>query len=353
MTALRFAAWRRAWIASALIGLGLCLLIGLARGQSGSFDHLSTGYALTGVHQNQRCENCHRNGVFKGTPRDCESCHTAGARLASNNMVKSASHVATTLACDACHSTRSFVGARVNHAAIVQGGCATCHNGTQASGKPASHMPTTVSCDTCHRASAWLPASGFAHVGVAPGSCATCHNGTRAIGKPASHAVYQSVPAIASAACDTCHKAGFAAWNPVKLHAGVTVTNQCATCHASARPADVIHAGQTTCEGCHKSTGAWAGAKVDHSVYNASSNCASCHNGTAATGKNATHIPFGSAGCGACHTSTSAWKPSPFKHTEVPVADCASCHSGAFPPADGKNATHVAYQNVSGLATAN
>ena len=34
------------------------------------FDHLRTGFALSGAHTNARCESCHLGGVFKGTPRD-------------------------------------------------------------------------------------------------------------------------------------------------------------------------------------------------------------------------------------------------------------------------------------------
>ena len=57
------------------------------------FDHVRTGFPLTGQHTNERCESCHLNGVFKGTPRDCASCHTAGARWARGNVVKPQNHV--------------------------------------------------------------------------------------------------------------------------------------------------------------------------------------------------------------------------------------------------------------------
>jgi len=36
-----------------------------------SFDHLSTGFELDGVHRDLPCESCHLNAVFKGTPRSC------------------------------------------------------------------------------------------------------------------------------------------------------------------------------------------------------------------------------------------------------------------------------------------
>src|ERR1700680_4457982 len=43
-----------------------------------SFDHLSTGFELDGVHRDLPCEQCHLNAVFKGTPRACGSCHIKG-----------------------------------------------------------------------------------------------------------------------------------------------------------------------------------------------------------------------------------------------------------------------------------
>jgi hypothetical protein len=55
----------------------------------------------------------------------------------------------------------------------------------------------------------------------------------------------------------------------------------------------------------------------------------------------------------ACHRTT-GWRPSTFNHTQLPVtAQCASCHTGAFPPADGKPAGHIPYQLVTGATTAN
>ncbi|WP_395687844.1 cytochrome c3 family protein [Caenimonas koreensis] len=317
------------------------------------FDHLRTGYALTGAHKDAKCESCHIGGVFKGTPRDCESCHVSGARFARLNVVKPADHLPSQQTCNTCHTTRTFNGAKMNHTGVATGSCQTCHNGVQASGKPAGHLATSATCDTCHRTTAWKPASGFNHVGVSPGSCASCHDGQKATGKPATHTPYQSVAGISQASCDSCHKAGFAAWTPAKLHTSVTVSGQCATCHAAAKPNTAIHSGQTVCETCHKSTTAWTGAKVDHSIFNASTNCASCHNGSAATGKSATHIPSGSTNCLTCH-ATSGWKPSSWNHTQLTVSNqCATCHTGAFPPADGKSATHTPYQSVSGLSSAN
>ena len=70
----------------------------------------------------------------------------------------------------------------------------------------------------------------------------------------------KQVAALASANCDTCHKAGYTAWTPAKVHTSATLVAQCAVCHAAIKPATAVHTGQTVCENCHKSTTAWAGA---------------------------------------------------------------------------------------------
>ncbi|MDP2007087.1 MAG: cytochrome c3 family protein, partial [Rubrivivax sp.] len=317
------------------------------------FDHLRTGFALTGAHAQAACESCHVGGLFKGTPRDCESCHVAGARLARHSVVKTASHIPTQQSCETCHNTRVFSGARMNHGGVLRGACTTCHNGVQASGKSAGHMATTASCDSCHGSNAWRPVNNFDHSGVAPGNCASCHNGSQATGKGASHTPYAQVTAIASASCDSCHRSGFRSWTPARLHGSVSVVGQCATCHVSNKPADALHAGQTVCETCHKGTTTWTGAKVDHNSFTAATVCSSCHNGSAASGKNATHIPTGATNCIGCH-NVSTWKPTKFNHTQVPVtAQCANCHTGSYPPADGKGASHTPYPLVAAVAGAN
>ena len=345
--------WTLAVLCAVLFGAVLPETAAAQAGATANFDHLSTGFALSGTHANARCESCHVGGVFKGTPRDCESCHVAGARLARGNVVKSANHIVSTQTCDSCHTTRTFTGARMNHAGVSRGTCASCHNGQQAGGKPQAHMVTTASCDSCHGTNGWRPASGFDHAGVVAGTCASCHNGVRATGTSANHVPYAQVAGAATAACDTCHRSGFRAWTPAKVHTSVTIVTQCATCHASVKPATPVHAGQTVCENCHKSTSTWSSAKVDHSTFTAATNCTTCHNGSGATGKNATHIPDGATNCVSCHNTT-GWKPTKFNHTQVAVtAQCATCHTGSYPPADGKSATHTPYQHVATLAGAN
>jgi len=154
-----------------------------AQGVQRSFDHLKTGFALQGVHTAARCESCHINGVFKGTPRDCATCHTSGLSMARGNVVKPQMHIPTTAACETCHTAQSFSGAKFNHVGVAVGSCTTCHNGGMAPGKSSNHWPTQASCDSCHGTTGWLPAKRMDHsTFTAATNCASCHNGSAATG---------------------------------------------------------------------------------------------------------------------------------------------------------------------------
>ncbi|MFM2065583.1 MAG: hypothetical protein RLZZ584_492 [Pseudomonadota bacterium] len=350
------------WLLAAVV-----LLLGLASGsvwaqpQAGrNFDHTRTGFALSGQHKQQRCESCHVNGVFKGTPRDCASCHTSGARFARGNQVMPQNHLPTARGCDTCHGTQGFTGARFSHAGVKAGSCASCHNGVTANGKTAGHIATTASCDSCHRVgAAWASNVQFDHAGVAAGSCASCHNGAKATGQSPRHVPNNSVSGMATS-CDQCHRSGYASWLPAKVHANFAISSQCASCHSGStppavgKPATAVHANAGACEGCHTSTSVWAlGARPDHASFTSATNCANCHNGGTASAKSAAHIPT-SQNCISCHNATAAgWKPTSWNHTQLPVAgQCTTCHSGAYVPADGPVAKHIAYKSVPAAAGA-
>ena len=71
------------WIRRALLPLVLLLAGGTASAQvtGRNFDHLTTGFELTGAHRLQACESCHVDAVFAGTPRVCAACHAQGSRI--------------------------------------------------------------------------------------------------------------------------------------------------------------------------------------------------------------------------------------------------------------------------------
>jgi hypothetical protein len=288
------------------------------------FDHLRTGFPLTGAHATATCESCHVGGLFKGTPTACESCHSRGARVPAT--AKPVNHVPTTLPCDQCHrSAVTWSGARFSHVTVTPGSCLTCHNNIVAAGKPVNHLPTTSSCDTCHRNVAWSP-TRFNHAEVAPGSCASCHNGVAARGKPTNHIV-------TTASCDACHRT--TAWLPATFSHANVAPGTCTSCHGTDKPSGHFVTSRS-CDACH-TTSAWLPSRYTHSTpdyrtHNSSVTCRNCHTGNTetATWSFAAYKPD----CAGCHAGD--FKSGPHKKTEVPstvyytvaeLRNCAgSCH---------------------------
>jgi len=319
---------------AALSGLMLALLmlaapVTAAERSSTSFNHLTTGFPLTGAHAQAECQTCHVRGVFKGTPRQCELCHTPGGRMAST--AKSTNHVQTAQPCDQCHtSTVTWAGARFRHTAIVPGSCMTCHNNSVAQGKPANHMQTTSSCDTCHRTTAWIPAS-FNHASVTPGSCATCHNGSTATGKPARHLQ-------TTAACDACHRT--TAWIPATFSHATVTPGSCAACHngstATGKPGNHMVTARS-CDACHTTSPPWTNVRYTHTspnykTHNSGVDCKGCHttNNEVIAWKFGAYVPD----CAACHAGDfkadshkKTENPTTIRYTVAELKDCAgSCH---------------------------
>jgi len=275
------------------IGRGALLLAALATpalaassdAPRSDFNHMSTGFPLTGIHATTACETCHVGGVFKGTPKSCDGCHALGKRVVATP--KSSRHIFTDAPCESCHfNTVTFLGAKYNHASAIPGQCRNCHNGNQVNGKPSSHnvgKKLTDSCDSCHRTYAWNPASWN-------------HNGM-------------------SMTCDTagCHVAGQNPW-----YAGVS------TPHAASSGR-----GQQACVRCHNYF-AWSPGLFDH--VSAIGRCDSCHNGTYANTTPAGHVAIAGADCGECHTNTHSWTPAlggkPANHILYNAGTiCTVCHT--------------------------
>ena len=149
---LAFLRWLFPLAIAAALALAGAAFSQLAQAQpaNGKFNHLATGFPLTGAHEKAKCESCHLKGIFKGTPRDCVQCHGTGTRISAVTIPPE--HIPVTDACSVCHTTTRFNGVRFNHASAVPGNCAQCHNGTTpATVKPAGHIVTSASCDACHR----------------------------------------------------------------------------------------------------------------------------------------------------------------------------------------------------------
>ncbi len=231
------------------LGLALLLLAGgAALAQTvlrSDFDHDTTGFRLEGAHSIAQCGDCHRRGVFAGTPSSCDGCHTNGGRVRAGTQP--ATHILSSDHCESCHTEFAWAPVRrVDHLEVV-GSCSGCHDNRIAQGKPANHIPTTAECDGCHRTSVFSLVS-FSHAGIVAG-CVQCHDGRSATGKPANH---------------------------------LPTTDLCEDCHATTRFSPVLSFSHGQALGV----------------------CSACHNGTLATGKPADHIPT-TAECDSCHNTVS------------------------------------------------
>ena len=316
-----------------------------------TFDHVQTGFPLLGAHAQADCQTCHLQGIFKGTPRQCEYCHTQGSRIAST--FKPANHPVTSLPCTQCHNSQAtWGGARFDHLGVVPGTCATCHNGMNATGKMNGHVTTTDSCDKCHRTTAWVPA-GYDHSRVLTHTCENCHvSGGMATPRPAP-------PHAATGFCDDCHTTS--AWRPAKNHTNA-VQGQCFTCHNGTTatgtnnsptphiPTNTVPAGWS-CDACHAYTSPFSITTFTHTASKGvlAGGCVNCHSG-AYVGMNAlgmqdttyNHFTPLSGTCDTCHTNFTSFKTYTFSHAGQGITlpntlfNCFQCHNGSHSFSGGR-----------------
>ena len=287
--------------------------------QRTQFDHLTTGFELRGFHRDLSCEYCHARGVFKGTPRTCEGCHTIGSRV--NATPRPPSHIATRENCELCHSIYNFLPIlRMDHSA-VRGSCFSCHNGMTAKGKNPGHIASDNNCDACHTTNAFIPAR-LEHVNlVARGrACRTCHTGVRAAAVPRSHVV-------TSAECSDCH--GTLAWSPARFdHSAITAN--CRSCHNGVTATGMVAGhmtASTDCSGCHRYPN-WSAVAFVH----ASADYPGQHRASRA--------------CTACHTTNTehaTWLFAAYR------SSCAGCHASLFRPQGHDKTVSGLQYNVSEL----
>ncbi len=296
---------KRTTLCSILAGLLLWLPAAvMAAPVNDTFDHFTTGFSLTGGHRAVECDACHTAGQFRGTPRECASCHNTLTNTGA--VVKTSAHVQANNACDVCHSTLAWDDVRrVNHMAVL-GTCISCHTtGGGASSRPPSdtvHAGVTsrgTDCITCHRTSTWASVH-FNHAANAGGhNCYDCH-----FSSPSNGGIQATKPPG-----DNLHNA-----TPITGHS-------------------------LDCKDCH-STHSWT-----FSHGSAQRDCISCHDSTRFAGVSAVkqrpgdtlHADYVGIQCNSCH-STRAWKPATFRHgagSQYPtghknISSCSDCHKGGY-----------------------
>jgi hypothetical protein len=122
-----------------------------------TFDHSTTGFALTGKHTTVACNLCHTTS--NPPPTDCYSCHTADwqstSTLGGNIPDHTGAGFPAASTCATCHNTTAWTTATFNHTwwriPHQSATCATCH---QTPGLPTNF--TTFNCTNgCHALNQW------------------------------------------------------------------------------------------------------------------------------------------------------------------------------------------------------
>lgn len=93
--------------------------------EQATFDHSQTAFPLAGGHAQAACRDCHLDGVYQGTPRECAACHDDPA---FHRGLLGAE-------CASCHDTAAWSPARyerahtfpVDHGESDPSPCRTCH----------------------------------------------------------------------------------------------------------------------------------------------------------------------------------------------------------------------------------
>ncbi len=322
----------------------------------GAFDHTKTQFPLTGAHLTASCSGCHGDGVYKGKPTTCLSCHQADFAKTTNPPHSTLGFPGT---CETCHTTGAWNGAVFDHAKTlfpltgghVAASCNDCHASGVYKGLP-------TACVSCHQTdynNTTNPKHSTSGFGT---TCTSCHTTTQWLGAVFNHSAtaFPLTGAHQTATCLDCHASG--------VYKGLPTA--CASCHqndynATTNPHHAAAGFTTLCATCHTTT-KWPGATFDHNttsfpltgahiartcldchadkVYNGKPvACVSCHQTDYNNTTNPKHSTSGfSTTCETCHTTTQ-WPGAVFNHsaTAFPLtgahltATCLDCHaSGVY-----------------------
>ena len=279
-----------------------------------------------------------------GLSSNCVNCHND---INTTLRGKSADHIASSNACQTCHTPQGFTIIPFSDHQEVFGSCSECHDGVTAIGKSPGHTPTEAECDDCHNTIAFLelgPDGKFDHSGISR-VCSSCHNGIVATGMtPTVNDIPPGSHPDTSSECGYCHTT-VSFLDAYPDHTGPAVVGPGITCDSCHVP-DGTGAGQgqspghpvtnVDCDACHSIVSfKMPGGLFNHSLVDpAVQPCESCHN--AGTSINATAAPNTpihqntSSDCGACHSTESFIPAFAVDHTDPAVLAqrCDNCHNG-------------------------
>lgn len=304
-------------------------------------------FPLTGKHQTVTCSECHLDGQFKGTPRDCQVCHWQ-RRQDDPYQTKLGSD------CARCHSPVGWTPSNWNHTTetgfTLTGAhrgiaCDQCHKNLQFKG-------TSAQCVKCHEGDYNGVKDPDHRAGGFPRDCALCHDTGSWKGKDYNHDAtgFPLTGGHAGLGCTQCHTGG--------VYTGLST--ECVSCHdddyARTKNPDHRAAGfPADCIQCHDVT-TWTNGRFDHDttgyaltgahasiacsechtngIYSGTpQECHACHADDYANTTDPNHTAAGySTDCAACHT-TATWQSGTFNHPGIDLIgghaglDCTACHT--------------------------
>ena len=291
-----------------------------------TFDHSTTGFALTGMHVSPTptpCASCHVSNNYSLNSTSCYGCHLAAWQSTTTLGGAVPNHITAGFPtdCSICHSTANWTTSTFNHStttfpltgAHTTVACALCH----VNGNYSGSLPTD--CYSCHT-TAWqstvtLGGSVPNHITSGyPTTCASCHTTTSWLGATFNHNTtgFPLTGAHTTVACNLCHTSS----NPPPT--------DCYSCHTADWNSTATLGGQVP---NHVAASQVAGTQF---VTGA---CSTCHTTTNWLGATFTHswwsTTHGNAGgiCGTCHTNSSDYS--------VFVCSNNTCH-----PQNQINQTH-------------
>ena len=209
-----------------------------------SYDHDKTAFPLRDKHTEAPCAACHFGNRYKGTPKECVSCHEPDDVHHGERGTK----------CAECHVTKGWKTSKFDH--------------FKETGFPLEGVHDRIACNDCHRTGNLkdkLPRDCFgchqaqdSHAGRLGKDCGICHGSEK--WKPSSfdHTRDTTWPLTGrheKVGCHTCHTANVMTQK---------LPTECVSCH---RPNDV-HAGSLgkECDQCHTTQGWRSSVSFDHDL---------------------------------------------------------------------------------------
>ena len=186
-------------------------------------------WPLNGKHGSAQCLGCHvgNPAVYKGTPRDCASCHKKDYDGATTPV-----HAALPTTCNTCHTEAGWQPSTFSHPWKLDGKhtstpCASCHTGS-----PPRWAGTPTTCGNCHQTDFQTAAAKVPGHNTYPQTCENCHTTsgwTGASGGTHPEASFPLTNTIhgAGIVCTDCHIASLG--SPVK-----GANTDCIHCHLGA-----------------------------------------------------------------------------------------------------------------------